>query len=163
MKKVFVLETPIKRRRLASKFAKTKQTFACRNQIPRLPKLVSSKLKLMGTVQIPQVVLNSGHKIPAIGFGTGSSPAPPPEEMISILIDAIVAGFRHFDTASFYGNEDVVGRAVAEALESGLVKSRDELFITSKLWCTDAHHDLVLPALHETLRYHNDTHNRPFI
>ena len=42
---------------------------------------------------------------------------------------------------------------MALALKLGLIKSREELFITSKLWCTDGHHDLVLPVLNRTLKY----------
>ncbi|KAI3455128.1 hypothetical protein Pfo_011791 [Paulownia fortunei] len=106
----------------------------------------------MERVQITEVVLNSGHTMPAIGLGTGASPKPSPEQLIPLLVDAIAAGYRHIDTAALYGTEESVGRAVAEAVGRGLIKSRDELFITSKLWCTDAHHDLVLPALEETLR-----------
>ncbi|CAK8576685.1 unnamed protein product [Lathyrus sativus] len=100
----------------------------------------------MAANSVPDVVLNSGEKMPAIGYGTGT---PPPPEA---LIDAIKIGYRHFDTAAFYNTEQLLGQAVSKALEEGLVKSRDELFITSKLWCTDAHHDLVLPALKTTLK-----------
>ncbi|KAK6123810.1 hypothetical protein DH2020_042449 [Rehmannia glutinosa] len=107
----------------------------------------------MDRVEIPEVVLNSGHKMPAIGLGTGGSSEPSAEQMIPLLLDAIAAGYRHIDTAALYGTEEFVGRAVAEAVDRGLVKSRDELFITSKLCCTDTHHDLVLPAIQESLRY----------
>lgn len=100
----------------------------------------------MAANSVPDVVLNSGEKMPAIGYGTGT---PPP---LTALIDAIQIGYRHFDTASFYNTEELLGQAVSKALEEGLVKNRDELFITSKLWCTDAHHDLVLPALKTTLK-----------
>ncbi|KAK4486193.1 hypothetical protein RD792_008862 [Penstemon davidsonii] len=103
-------------------------------------------------MQIPAVVLNSGHKMQAIGVGTSVPVLPSTEQLVSILLHAIAAGYRHFDTASFYGTEEHVGLAVAEALDSSLIKSRDEIFITSKLWCTDAHSDLVLPSLKETLR-----------
>ncbi|KAL0415559.1 UNVERIFIED_CONTAM: Methylecgonone reductase [Sesamum latifolium] len=102
----------------------------------------------MDKVEIP---LNSGHKMPAIGFGTGGSTAPLAEQLPA-LVEAIAAGYRHIDTAALYGTEEIVGQAVAEALGRGLIKSRDELFITTKLWCADAHHDLVLPALNESLR-----------
>ncbi|KAJ6430462.1 hypothetical protein OIU84_021791 [Salix udensis] len=61
-------------------------------------------------------------------------------------------GHRHFDTATLYLTEEPVGEAIAEALSRGLIKSRDDLFITSKLWCSDAHGDLVLPALNKSLR-----------
>lgn len=96
--------------------------------------------------KVPEVVLNTGKKMPMIGFGTGTTP---PQQ---IMLDAINIGYRHFDTAALYGTEEPLGQAVSKALELGLVKNRDELFITSKLWCTDAHHDLVLPALKTTLK-----------
>ncbi|KAI9087327.1 hypothetical protein K1719_030647 [Acacia pycnantha] len=102
--------------------------------------------------QVPDVVLNSGHKMPVIGMGTASSSLPSSDDLTAILLDAIRIGYRHFDTAAIYGTEQPLGKAVAKALELGLVKNRDELFITSKLWNTDAHPDLVLPALNTTLR-----------
>ncbi|KAK4436782.1 protein REDOX 2 [Sesamum alatum] len=105
----------------------------------------------MDEVEIPKVVLNSGHKMPAIGLGTGGSPAPLAEQL-PLLVEAIAAGYRHIDTAALYGTEEIVGQAVAEALGRGLIKSRDEVFITTKLWCTDADHDLILPALNRSLR-----------
>ncbi|CAK8576691.1 unnamed protein product [Lathyrus sativus] len=100
----------------------------------------------MEAKKVPDVVLNSGKKMPAIGYGTATPPPP------IALIDAIDIGYRHFDTASLYNTEELLGQAVSKALEEGLIKSRDKLFITSKLWCTDAHHDLVLPALKTTLK-----------
>ncbi|KAK4567464.1 hypothetical protein RGQ29_003307 [Quercus rubra] len=102
--------------------------------------------------QTPEVVLNSGQKMPLIGFGTVAIPLPPSQTLVSVFIDAIEVGYRHFDTASMYGTEEPLGQALAQALQLGLIKSREEIFITSKLWCTDAHHDLVLPALNLTLK-----------
>ena len=102
--------------------------------------------KKMEAKKVQEVALNSGKKMPVIGFGTGTTP---PQQ---IMLDAIDIGYRHFDTAALYGTEEPLGQAVSKALELGLVKNRDELFITSKLWCTDAHHDLVLPALKTTLK-----------
>jgi diketogulonate reductase-like aldo/keto reductase len=40
---------------------------------------------------------------------------------------------------------------VAEAVKRGLLESREEVFVTSKLWCTQCHLDLVVPSLRETL------------
>ncbi|CAI9113278.1 OLC1v1013851C1 [Oldenlandia corymbosa var. corymbosa] len=102
-------------------------------------------------VKIPEIVLNSGHKMPVIGFGCAVIPPPPLEELVTIFIQAMENGYRQFDTASAYGTEEAVGKAVAKALEIGLIESRDELFITSKLWPCDAHYELVLPAIKATL------------
>ncbi|CAI9113262.1 OLC1v1013835C1 [Oldenlandia corymbosa var. corymbosa] len=102
--------------------------------------------------KIPEILLNSGHKMPVIGFGCAANSIPPLDEMISILLKAMEIGYRHFDTASLYGSEEALGKAVAKALEIGLIKNRDELFITSKLWITHTHPDLVLPALKQTLK-----------
>ncbi|CAI9113274.1 OLC1v1013848C1 [Oldenlandia corymbosa var. corymbosa] len=102
-------------------------------------------------VKIPEIMLNSGHKMPVIGFGCAILPPLPQEEEVTIFIQAMENGYRHFDTASYYGSEEALGEAIAKALEIGLIKDRDELFITSKLWVTDTHYDLVLPAIKTTL------------
>ncbi|CBI22986.3 unnamed protein product, partial [Vitis vinifera] len=103
-------------------------------------------------MEIPEVLLSSGQKMPLLGMGTATFPLPPPHQVTSILVDAIEVGYRHFDSAAVYASEEPLGRAVTEAIERGLIKSRSELFITSKLWCTDNHPDLVLPALKNTLQ-----------
>ncbi|XP_049349290.1 protein REDOX 2-like [Solanum verrucosum] len=101
-------------------------------------------------MHVPEVVLNSGYKMPLLGMGTAAYPMPI-DDLTCILVDAIETGYRHFDTATLYGSEEAVGRAVAEAIERGIIKSRQQVFITSKLWCTEAHPQLVLPALKNTL------------
>ncbi|KAL2243863.1 methylecgonone reductase-like [Sesamum indicum] len=100
----------------------------------------------------PEILLNSGHKMPSLALGTATYPMPTPHQLTSILIDAIAAGYRHIDTAASYGTEETVGQAVAAAVERGLIGSRNEVFVTSKLSTKDTHRDLVLPALKETLR-----------
>lgn len=102
----------------------------------------------------PSVTLNSGHTMPVIGMGTVSYPKPNPDTFRSAMLDAIEVGYRHFDTGSLslYSSEQPLGQAIAEALQLGLIKNRNELFISTKLWAADAHHDRVLPALRESLR-----------
>ena len=73
-----------------------------------------------------EVTLNNGVSIPILGFGVFQIPA---EETKQAVLDAIAAGYRHFDTAQAYANEREVGQAIAE---SGL--PREEFFITSKVW-----------------------------
>ncbi|CAL8159487.1 unnamed protein product [Prunus armeniaca] len=68
--------------------------------------------------------------------GTGKLPPTPTDVLLPILMAAIEVGYHHFDTAAFYQSEQAIGRAVVQALD--LIKSHDEIFITSKLWCTDA-------------------------
>ena len=73
-----------------------------------------------------EVTLNNGVSIPILGFGVFQIPAA---ETKQAVLDAIEAGYRHFDTAQAYANEREVGQAIAE---SGL--PREEFFITSKVW-----------------------------
>ncbi|XP_073300747.1 non-functional NADPH-dependent codeinone reductase 2-like isoform X2 [Primulina huaijiensis] len=102
---------------------------------------------------IPEINLNSGTgKIPVLGFGTASDPPVDSETTKRAVLEAIQVGYRHFDTASLYNSEKPLGEAVVEAVNRGLIKSREELFITSKLWCNDAHGQYVLPALMKTLK-----------
>ncbi|KAL8159917.1 hypothetical protein V2J09_001454 [Rumex salicifolius] len=100
---------------------------------------------------IPESTLNSGVAIPLVGFGTAAYPFKP-ENVKEAVVKAIDLGYRHFDTAALYQTEKPVGEAIKEAIKLGLIKSRQELFITSKLWCSDAHPQLVLPALQTSLR-----------
>ncbi|XVE91870.1 hypothetical protein REPUB_Repub01dG0048600 [Reevesia pubescens] len=91
--------------------------------------------------------------IPRLGFGTGEYPfGSSMETMNETILHAIKIGYRHFDTAALYQSELPLGKAISDALRLGLIKSRYELFITSKLWCSDAHPHCVLPALQKTLR-----------
>jgi len=76
----------------------------------------------------------------------------PAAQIKSAVIRAVEVGYRHFDTAHRYESEEPIGEAVKEALSLGLIQSRDELFITSKLWCGHAHSHLVVPGLRKTLR-----------
>ncbi len=74
--------------------------------------------------------MNNGLAIPAIGFGTFDSDG---DELYNAVLAALKAGYRHIDTAAYYGNEESIGRAIRD---SGI--PRKELFITTKLW-NDAH------------------------
>ncbi|XWS69438.1 hypothetical protein CRYUN_Cryun04dG0179000 [Craigia yunnanensis] len=101
----------------------------------------------------PEVSIGScSLTMPVIGMGTASYPPADAEITKSAILEAIRAGYRHFDTAFVYGSEQPLGEAIAEALNIGLIKSRDELFITSKLWCTFAEQDLVIPAIKMSLK-----------
>ncbi len=88
--------------------------------------------------QVPNLTCNNGVEIPQLGFGVFQVP---PDEVIDPVLTAIEAGYRLIDTAAMYGNEEGVGKAIAQ---SGV--PRDELFITTKLNNPDHGYDRALKA-----------------
>ena len=78
--------------------------------------------------------LNNAIKMPMEGFGVFQ--VRDKEECKRSVLDAIKAGYRLIDTAASYTNEDAVGEAVKEAVAQGIC-TREELFITSKMWVQD--------------------------
>lgn len=62
------------------------------------------------------------------------------EECERVVYDAIKTGYRLLDTAASYGNEEAVGAGVKKAIADGLV-TREELFITTKVWVSDARNE----------------------
>ncbi|KAJ0765124.1 putative D-galacturonate reductase [Helianthus annuus] len=105
-------------------------------------------------VSIPETTITSSdgrRPIPLIGLGTASV-TESTDEVKAAVIKAIKVGYRHFDTAALYGTEKPLGEAIKEALRLGLIKSRAELFITTKLWCDSMEGHLVVPAINQSLR-----------
>lgn len=94
--------------------------------------------------------LSNGLKMPMEGFGVFK--VTDKEECKQSVVEAIRAGYRLIDTAAVYGNEDAVGDAVREAVAEGLC-TREELFITSKLWVQDmASYDTAKAAIDASLK-----------
>ncbi|KAG6507996.1 NADPH-dependent aldo-keto reductase, chloroplastic-like isoform X4 [Zingiber officinale] len=91
--------------------------------------------------------LNTGAKIPSIGLGTWQSE---PGRVAAAVTAAVHAGYRHIDCAHIYNNEKEIGLALKSLFDKGIVK-REELFITSKLWCDDHAPEDVPAALDLTL------------
>jgi len=88
-------------------------------------------------------------QIPSIGLGTWKSTND--GELRNAIRYAIVdAGYRHIDCSTGYGNEKVVGAALKEIFDEGLVK-REEMWITTKLWNTDHRPEYVEPAIKKSL------------
>lgn len=81
----------------------------------------------------PVITLSNGQKIPAIGLGTFGSDNYSAQQIAEAVDFAIRKGYRHIDCASVYMNEPEIGNALAALMEEGVV-SRDELWITSKVW-----------------------------
>ncbi|CAK1590533.1 unnamed protein product [Parnassius mnemosyne] len=93
--------------------------------------------------------LNNGFEIPIVGLGTYARKAEPGQYRQAVEW-GIVAGYRHIDTASCYNNEKEVGEAINNKIKQGIV-TREDLFITTKLW-NDRHAEKdVVPALKESL------------
>ncbi|MFC7341526.1 aldo/keto reductase [Saccharopolyspora griseoalba] len=93
--------------------------------------------------QVPNITLNTGASIPQLGYGVFQVPA---DEVVDPVRSALDAGYRSIDTAKVYGNEEGVGKAIAE---SGI--SREDLFITTKLWNDDQGYDSTLKAFDDSL------------
>ena len=92
----------------------------------------------MADIDTPTIALNDGASIPQLGLGVYKVPD---DEAETVVATALEAGYRHLDTASFYGNEGGVGRAMRA---SGV--PRDEVFLTTKVWNTDHGYDETLRA-----------------
>lgn len=90
------------------------------------------------------VTLNNGVKMPQLGYGVYQTPA---EETERCVLEAIKNGYRSIDTAQAYGNEEGVGNAIAKC---GL--PREELFITTKIWITNAGYENAKASIDESLR-----------
>ncbi|KAK1466278.1 aldehyde reductase [Colletotrichum cuscutae] len=95
------------------------------------------------TTRSVQWELNTGAKIPAIGFGTFQD-ADAQEEAVKT---ALKVGFRHIDTARVYDTEIQVGKGIKA---SGV--PREEIFLGTKLWCNSHHPDDVEAALDASLK-----------
>lgn len=95
-------------------------------------------------------VLSNNLKMPMAGFGVFQ--LTDKDECKQSVLSAIRAGYRLIDTAAVYGNEDAVGDAVREAIATGLC-TREELFITSKLWVQDmANYDMAVAGIDASLK-----------
>ncbi len=99
----------------------------------------------------PSTAMSQTNHIPPIGFGLWKIA---PKHCSNAVYEAIKLGYRHFDSACDYGNEREVGVGIARAINEKLC-SRDELWITSKLWNTyhdPAHVELALQKTLSDLR-----------
>ena len=104
----------------------------------------------------PRLSLNNGVLIDQVGFGLYKVP---PADAAGLVTMALEAGYRHFDTAAMYGNETGVGRGIGALSgfmgrgdarggsgESSPALSREDLFVTTKLWNDDQGYDATLRA-----------------
>lgn len=92
---------------------------------------------------VPQRTVAGGARMPAIGLGTFGSDRVPADRVAAAVYDAIQLGYRHIDCAAVYGNERLIGGSLERAIAGGV--SRDDLWITSKLW-NDSHAPAAVAA-----------------
>jgi diketogulonate reductase-like aldo/keto reductase len=90
------------------------------------------------------VELNNGVKMPQLGFGTWKIKG---KSVLKPLTWALEEGFRHIDTATLYGNEKYVGKAIKVS-----EIPREEIFITSKVWDTDQGFEKTQKAFEKSLK-----------
>ncbi|WP_244311074.1 aldo/keto reductase [Corynebacterium hindlerae] len=98
------------------------------------------------TTYNPMIVFRDGTEFPQVGFGTWQLS---PEDAERCVRRAIEVGYRHIDTAAIYQNEEAVGKAIRDAIAAGDV-TRDEIFVTSKLWHNQQGEDTAT-GFHQTL------------
>lgn len=94
------------------------------------------------------ITLNSGHQIPALGYGTWQAA---PGEVGAGVYEALKVGYRHLDLAKIYNNQREVGEGIKKALAEVPGLKREDIFITSKLWNNKHNPEDVEAALDETL------------
>ncbi len=90
------------------------------------------------------ITLNNGVKMPQLGYGVYQTP---PEQTEECVLNAIKVGYRSIDTAQAYHNEEGVGNAIEKC---GL--PREELFITTKIWISNAGYEKAKASIEESLK-----------
>ncbi|MGE7093907.1 aldo/keto reductase [Lysinibacillus sp. NPDC048646] len=102
----------------------------------------------MGVLNLGNVTLNNGLEMPLIGYGVFR--VPEGEDLAEAVKTAIAKGYRSIDTAQIYRNEESVGRGIRAAIAEGLV-TREELFVTSKVWNDGLSYEETLTAYDSSL------------
>lgn len=87
-----------------------------------------------------------GISIPQLGFGTWQLE---PADARRMVAEALRIGYRHIDTAWIYKNEAAVGQGIRDAVDADVV-TRDEVFVTTKIWTEHFHHDALLRQAEES-------------
>lgn len=91
---------------------------------------------------VPNITLNNGVTMPALGFGVFQTP---PDETRVAVAEALKVGYRHIDTAAAYANERGVGDALKQ---SGIARS--EVFLETKIWISDYGYDETLHSFNKS-------------
>ena len=94
-----------------------------------------------------RIQVGAGH-MPTLGLGLWKLPE---QSVASTVVDAVAAGYRHVDSAADYGNEEAVGEGLRQVLKTTDV-TRDDLWVTSKLWNTFHRPEHVRAVCERSLR-----------
>lgn len=106
---------------------------------------------IINPADVPQKILYTGAKMPGLGIGTFGSDRVDADTISAAVEGAIRAGYRSIDGAACYANEDQIGKVYQKLFAEGVV-TREELFVTSKVW-NNMHGDGdVLLACAKTLK-----------
>jgi len=100
--------------------------------------------------RVPSRTLRTGARIPAVGLGTFGSDRFNGEDIAAAVVGAAGVGYRHFDCASVYGNEHLIGQAFAKIQGAGV--RRQDLWITSKVWNDKHAPDDVIASCRQSLK-----------
>lgn len=92
-----------------------------------------------------ELKLNNGQMIPQLGLGVFK--VQDADDLKRAVAEALKDGYRHFDTATIYHNEEWLGEALAQS-----EVKREDLFITSKVWNSNTTYDETIAAFHESLK-----------
>ena len=94
------------------------------------------------------VTYHNGITVPSIGYGTYKTP---PEDTAEAVFTALKLGYRHIDTAAYYGNEKAVGEGVRKAMKT-LGLKREEISVATKVWNTDRRYEKTLAAFEKSVK-----------
>ena len=97
----------------------------------------------MAISDVPLIRLNDGNSIPQLGLGVYKVEDDEAERTVATALEA---GYRHLDTAEYYGNERGVGRAMRS---SGI--PRDDVYVTTKVWNDQQGYDSTLRSFDQSL------------
>ena len=113
---------------------------------------INKQIKPIDPATVAQLMLPDGSLMPQAAMGTfHSDNADLIDHMEDIIVESIRLGYRHLDCATAYQNENIIGRAIAKAINSSYVK-REELFVLSKLWNKHMPPEEVIPACEASLK-----------
>ncbi len=118
--------------------------------MPEMPQMLEKNPLRIDPAQLPGKMLRGGARMPAIGLGTFGSDHVSPQAVADAVSYAASIGYRHFDCASVYGNEDRIGHAFKELFQNRL--RRGEVWVTSKLWNDKHGENDVIPSCEKSVK-----------